>query len=216
MNTNKRMSKEAFQALPLWKKAVYLTGTYCWHTVLAALLIFLLGSWIWQDYLTPQPLLRVEMIDSNIESSDAGAFRAFVEGAGYHYDENSIALGKEMRFNIPRVRGEVRPNPGSMLLANVMSQRTDLYFWQSPGLAQQLSKKVLVDLREILPQETLERNADKLVYSENSLDAFPCGIRLDGNAWIEEHNYYDHCTVGVADTAADRALAADFLNYLLA
>ena len=216
MATNRRLKKEEFQALPWWNKAGYLCRTYCWHTILGGILIFLLCSWVWQDYLTPQPLLRVEMIDTKIESSDAGAFRAFVEGAGYRYDNTSVRLNKDMRFNQPRTLDTVSPNPSCLLFANVMSERTDLYFWQSPGLAQILSQRVLMDLRDILPEETLQRNADKLVYSENSKDAFPCGIRLEQNSWIEENNYYDYCTVGVSDSAGDLDLAVEFLNYLLA
>lgn len=114
--------------------------------------------------------------------------------------------------------GELNYNcdPRRLLLCRVAEGKTDIYFWDDQYTDGFLTSFALMDLREILPQELLEKYEDQLIYNTAILQGgYPCAISLKENLWIKQNNYYGECTVGVARTADNLGLVYDFLRYIL-
>ena len=73
------MTGKEFKSMPLGRKLIYLFKKYAWEGIFIVYLVSLLGSWIYLDYIEPQPVLRVEMINGSPDSPDSEAFSAFME-----------------------------------------------------------------------------------------------------------------------------------------
>ena len=213
----KLLTKAQFKALPTRKKVSYLLTSFSWHVVLAGLLLFILGSWIWQDFLAEQPLLNVEMLDAQVHTGCTDSFAPFLQDAGYSYSENAVSLGTRLQFQPSNVNPIC--NHFRLLLCKVMEAKTDLYFWDYWNLQPYLTSSVLLDLREVLPPEVLEAHADDLIYSaedKETGDVYPCGIYLRNNDWVQSNDYYgEECAVGIANSARNPEIAGAFLRYIL-
>ena len=208
------MKYQQFKALPTKKKAAYLIDTVFWHVLLGGILIFLIGSMIYEDYIKPESYMNVEMINACQESPDGESFEPFLEAEGYCCKERKVEVSKV--FQLGNDPGDIKGDPEILLMCNIAAGNTDVYFWDTDELEPALMKRALIDLREVLPREFLEAHADQLVYSAPVLEGgFPCGIRLVNNPWITENNYYGDCVVGISRCVKDPAMVRAFLEYLL-
>lgn len=100
-----------------------------------------------------------------------------------------------------------------------MANAVDVFFSDEELLYSLAEFDYLADLRDCLPQEVLEA-CGELVYvtSLETGETYPAGIRLPGNAWIEESGWYaGNAVVGIGagtqhpETAA--ALVREVLGY---
>lgn len=210
----KNTDQKAWRQLPFGKRVWYLCKTYVWHTVLAVILLYTVGLAIWKDLIREQPLLRVEMIDAPKQSAEGEAFGEFLSRQGHSGQTGRIELSK--RIQLTNRTGKIQCDPGKLFKCTVFSDRTDIYFWDSMFAQPYLMEKTLLDLREILPEQVLREHEDQLIYTGLKMQGgYPCGVKLEHNSWVQEHGYYEHCAVGIADCVEEPELAGEFLIYLL-
>ena len=207
------MTRKQFKDLPFGKKIQYVVKKYAWEAVFAVYLICLLGTWIYLDYVQPQPVLSVEMIDGAKETPDSEAFEGFMEAEGLICNDESVKVSKMIQLgNEP---GDISLNPNALLFCKANEGKTDLYFWNDDMVEASLSQFDLLDLRKVLTPEALLKLEDRLVYSAPLLrDGFPCGIRLVDCEWIQENGFYDSCVVGISRNVQDPELVRAFIEYI--
>ena len=207
------MTIQQFKTMPFGMKLKYIVKNYAWEAVFAVYLLCLLGSWIYLDYVEPQPMLSVEMINGSLEAPNAEAFEGFMEAEGLACTDESVKVSKIIQLG--KEPGEISLNPNALLFCKANEGKTDLYFWDDAMVESALSQFDLLDLRKILTPEILLKLEDKLVYSAPLLrEGFPCGIRLDDSEWLRENGFYDNCVVGISRNAQDPELIRAFIEYI--
>ena len=210
-----KMTWEKFKAMPFKKKLEHIWDYYRWQILITLVVALALGTWITQALSQKDPVLQIEMVNAYGNSDGSSAFQDFLEAEGREYYEDAVIIGKNVQMNGP----DPTQNYGAaqMLFCTVAAGEPDLIFWDTDQVIPILNGGPLLDLREVLPEELLKANEDRLVYGtyEEGGEPYPCGIYLERNPWIMEHKYYVNCTASVSVSCKDRALAADFLTYLL-
>ena len=208
------MGKAEFKRLPVTGKVKYVIRKFGWEAVFTVYLIILLGSWIYLEYVEPEPLLSIEMIDGNKKGTDLTAFDRFMSDQGYSYNENTVKIGRSIQLgNEP---GDLKVNPNHLLFCKMNMYNTDLYFWDDPDIEYSLAAQDLLDLRKLLPEEVLQSYEDRLIYSGPILKGgFPCAIHLNDCRWIRENGYYEDCAVGISKNVKNPELAIAFIRYIL-
>ena len=76
----------------------------------------------------------------------------------------------------------------------------------------------LKDLSTVLPEDIMEKYADKLVYAtdEETKEEYPCGIEITGNEWTKETGLYSgECVIGAAYGDARDGLSEKLISYIL-
>ena len=212
------MNKEQFRALPLSKKIRYIICHRTCDIILGAVLLLLMGTWIYEDYIQEPAFMRIEMINACTESPNGESLDPFLMKNGYQPKENKVEISKALQLHTQET--DCQFDPSRLLICNVAEGKTDVYFWNagsdSVKTEDALKSFALMDLRNVLPAELLLKYEDQLVYTDAVLDGgYPCGIILKDNEWIRQNNYYEDCVVGVAVTAADVDLVREFLLYIL-
>ena len=210
------MTWEKFKAMTPKQKLEHIWEYYRWHILVAVVLVFSLGSWIYGAVTEKDPIMQVEMINAYGNTPNSEAFQEFLEQEGLPYYEDAVIVGKNIQMTGPDPSANYAA--AQMLFCTLAAGEPDLIFWDTDQVIPQLDGGPLLDLREILPEELLEKYEDSLVYAadgENGED-YPCGIYLQKNPWIVDKMYYVNCTVSVAVSCRDRKLAGDFITYLLA
>lgn len=208
------MEKVKFRNLSPMGKVKYIFKDFIWQVILGGILIFLMGSWIWTDFIAEQPILHVEMIDAEEASPNGEAFVSLLAEECSQTGRNTVDVSKQIQF--AESDDEAKCDPYLLITCKIFSERTDVYFWNDDHMEQRLKKGGLMDLREILPPEVIAAHKENLVFTDRQLKGgYPCGIRLHNNRWVRDNGYYESCTVGVADTAEDPQMAAVLLCRIL-
>ena len=209
------MTWEKFKAMPFKKKWEYCWEYYRWPVLITLLVVIFFGSWIGAAVQEKEPILQVEMINAYGNAPDGEAFQEFLEQEGIEYYEDAVIVGKNIQMTGPDPT--VNYGAAQMLFCTLAAGEPDLIFWDTDTVIPALDGGPLRDLRELLPEEVLKANADKLVYSqlEEGAEPYPCGIYLEKNPWINDRLYYVNCTASIAVTSKDPQLCADFILYLL-
>ena len=208
------MTKQQSQALPFKKKVSYFFSKTIWSLLLGVYVLALLGAWIYQDYIQVPPVLKVEMVDGERDSADSEAFEEFMAGEGYAPETQRVGVSKMIQVG-PGPR-DLQDNQALVLYCALATRQADVYFWNDPRTGNFLSDTDLIDLRTVLPQEVLQDNLDRLVFTGPLLDGgYPCGVYLESCPWIQENGFYEDCTVGISKNAEDPKLAVALLRYLL-
>lgn len=208
------MDKNQFRKLPLFKKCFYLLDNYLWDAVLAVALVLTFCSWIQTDFLEPKPVLSIEMIDgSHLEGEDQ-AFHDFLTYKGIASEDRLIRLNN--RIQVSNHPTQLKCNADAMIMCVMLSERTDLYFWNQDSTDNWLIGRDLVDLREVLPANVIEDLEGRLVYNRPAVEGgYPCGIDMTGSQWLQEHGFYDECVVGISRHAPEAETAGEFLAFII-
>lgn len=208
------MDKGKFKALPFRKKVTYALKNYIWDAILGVILVLILCSWIKQDYIDGKPALGVEMINASTYSPQGEAFEPFLRETKCRNCENGVKVSKI--FQLEGGPHGMKCDPGLLMFCTIQAGRTDMFFWNTKDMEQTLTKRVLIDLRDVLPPEIIQKHQDQLVYSDLMLrGGYPCGIMLENNGWVRGNQYYDSCSVGIAEDSQNKEAAAAFLCYIL-
>lgn len=206
------MTMKKFKTLSFREKADYILFDFSWQIILGGILLFLIGSWIYLDYMVEPPALQVEMIGVGPDAEESNAFNGFLEAQGMDYENDRVKLSKVIQPG-EKSRLEIS-TMNHLLLLRAAEGKTDLYFWDDAD-AENALRFDLVDLRTVLPMETLEACADRLVYNGPLLQGgYPCAIRLTDCSWVEENGFYEDCVVGISRSVQDPELVSQFIKYI--
>ena len=209
------MTWKKFMDMPFKKKMEHIWDYYRWHILIFLVVVLSLGSWISQAMGQTEPILQVEMVNAYGNSSGGEAFQDFLTREGRDYYEDAVVIGRNIQLNGP----DPTQNYGAaqMLFCTVAAGEPDLIFWDTKEVIPVLDGGPLLDLREVLPAEFLEKHSESLVYAqyEEGGEKYPCGIYTERNPWIMENKYYVNCTVSISVSCRDRELAGNFIRYIL-
>ena len=92
-----------------------------------------------------------------------------------------------------------------------MTRSVDVFFSDEEFLKLMGGTDYLVDLRDYLPQELLDRYEDQQIKVLNTMtgETIVAGIWLEDNAWVQKTGWYEHtAAVGLADGMKNPELAA--------
>ena len=201
--------RKNFRELTFFQKLSFIF----WNTLLASILLLLVGTLIWQEFVAEPPRLCIEMIDA-AEEAPADPHESPLLMARSAGADPGVVLSKRIRGERSAPAQVVSPYPA--LIASILSEKNDLYFWAGNQFQYILADAALADLRQVLPQSLLDAYQEKLVYTAPLLEGgYPCAIALEGNWWAMENGQYDSCCVGVDRNAKNLDQAVNFLTFIL-
>ena len=90
----KKLSKEQLRAMSPLRRGLYLVDYYFWPTALAVFMLAAIGTAVWEDYFADQPVMSIEMIDSEKTTPDGAAFDTFLDEEGYTCDCQWVDVSK--------------------------------------------------------------------------------------------------------------------------
>lgn len=199
--------KKNFRELTFFQKLAFLF----WNILLASILLLLVGTLIWQEFIAEPPRLCIEMIDAVQEAAPDESAVCMARSAA---TDPGIVLSKRIQGDRSAAPQVISPYPA--LIASILSEKNDLYFWTGTQFQYILADTALTDLRQVLPQALLEQYRDQLIYSAPQLEGgYPCAIALENNWWAMENGQYDSCCVGIDRNAKNLDQAVDFLTCIL-
>lgn len=227
------MNREKWKALTAKQKWDFFWYYYKIH-VIVGLVVLLFGSYMVYEIVTNrEPLLSVMMI--NLETTDSygenAQFDEFLSQYGYEiYDDavsNHTGLAIYTEEENAELYAQYAYSHTETLYSLLFACAEDVVFGRGEIFTEQLVPgQAFTDLRELLPQQTLEEYADCLLYctpytegeSEDDLipgEPYPCAIYLEDNAWVQESGCYKKCYVGIPKQPEIKQISIDFLEYLL-
>lgn len=208
--------KTDFKGLSNKAKVQYVWDYYRWPIIITVCIAAFVISLI-SHYITyREPLLNVIMINCNdpMNSTDDG-FDAFLEQYGYENYEGAISLSSSLTFY--EGQGSASYNDLQVLTMMVAAGGQDLFFGTGDRFLNYAEQGALTDLSTILPEETLEKYKDCLLYSTDNGESapYPCAIELTGNQWLESNNYYNTCYFGIFSQTTHMDTCAQFAEFIL-
>lgn len=227
------MNKEKWRAFSTKEKWSYFWYYYKVHTIVALLVILFGGYMIYEQVTNRDPLLSMVMLNVNTmqaQETDAD-FDEFLNRYGYEVYDGAVSCNKALTIYKQEENKELYSQyyyeHTEVLFSLLFAGAEDVVFGRGDFFTQELVPgRAFVDLREILPQETLERYADALLYCTPYTEGddpdelipgepYPCAIYLENNSWVLESGLYDTCYVGVPIRPQIKQITIDFMEYLL-
>lgn len=227
------MNKEKWKAFSTKEKWDYFWYYYKIHAIVG-LLVLLFGSYmIYEQVTNREPLLSVVMLNvSAMDASEAGAdFDEFLNGYGYEiYDDavnNHTGLTIYKQEENEELYSKYYFTHADALFGLLYAGAEDVMLGRGEFFTEDLvTGQAFADLREILPQDTLEKYADQLLYCTPYTEGddpdelipgepYPCAIYLENNSWVLESGYYESCYVAIPKRPQIKQITIDFMEYLL-
>lgn len=116
----------------------------------------------------------------------------------------------------------IDPNSDSANLSTIqvlfMTRSVDVFFSDEEFLKLMGGTDYLVNLRDYMPEELLDRYEDQQIKVLNTMtgETIVAGIRLEDNAWVQKTGWYEHtAAVGLADGMKNPELAVALLEEIL-
>lgn len=209
--------KTDFKALSTKAKLEYIWDYYKAPFIIIGAIILVIAS-IGYQYITYEPpIFNVIMFNCNhAVDTTATGFYDFLEEKGIEHTDTSVSLTSTLNFTENSSTTMYDRQTLTMLL---YSGGQDILIGTGDVYLDYVEQNVLMDLRDILSSETMEKYKDSLIYStdEETGETYPCAIELKNNSWLEKYDYYnDSCYFGIPYGAGNLELATQFAEYLLA
>lgn len=214
------MNKEKWQAMTKEQKREHIWEYYK-LPIIAVLCVIALAAWfIYEKVTYVEPVMGVVMTDVFTRQEDDSCFHEFLERAGYKVYDGAVNMQQNLRFYMDKENISHLMDNGNnynALMGMFSVQEYDLIFSQPKVFATCAIEGAMMDLSTVLPAELLEKHKDRLLFSDEdgTVTAYPCGVNLMGNPWIEEHDLYKEGYVGIMKNTSDPELAAAFITYFL-
>lgn len=208
-----------FKEMSLTEKKNHIVDYYKWHIIIAAVLIFFVGS-ILHDILSKKDdLLSVLFINYPTESTEENCeeyFEEFVHQIGGNTDKEQIAVDTSLALN---VNSDASFQQIYILNTLIVSGTYTGFFSDEDTFMYNAKQDTFQSLSEYLSDDVLEAYGDAVIYttSEEFHETYPCGIHLtrDNNEWLAQNSNYDSCYFGLCFSEADEALVQQFTKFLI-
>ena len=223
-----KKAKVDWKKLSRKEKWEYIWDYYKIHIVIGVLAVCL-GIYTGVKIATYRaPQMRVIMLNTQTQVHDTKPlFEEFL--TEYQYEVYSDAVMCHSNFFFWALESEdgsmyqsVQYENAQMLQAYMALLYTGEYsviFGNGWVFEDTLNEMAFMDLRELLPEKTLELFEGNIVYysDEETGVEYPCAITLTAeNGWLQEHGLYESCSVGVLKSAPNKQMASELLSYALA
>lgn len=213
------MNKEKWQAMTKEQKREHIWEYYklpIIGTICALVFIF---WFVYEQVTYVEPVMSVVMTDLVEPQNDDSCFHKFLEEYGYEVYDGAVSMKQNLYFNLSDDPSHFEANGNSYdaLMGLFSLADHEVLFSQASVFAHCAVEGAMMDLSAVLPAELLEKHKERLLFSDNdgTVPAYPCGVNVEGNPWVTEHNLYKKGYVGIMNTTDDPELAADFIEYFL-
>ena len=200
------------------EKIGYIWDYYRFHIIAIILVLSFAFSMIKHFVTYRDPLLNVIMVNSNMaEDSSAIGFNEFFEKYDYKVYEGAVDVFDDLYIQ-DGMPSYTDTQYNEVLYTLIAAGDQDLFFGTGEIFMKYAHAGALQDLSEILPQETLAKYEEQLIYTDENgeADSYPCAISLVENDWIKKHGYYNEtCYFGIFVKSAHADTATDFAEFLL-
>lgn len=210
------------------EKWEYIWDYYKIH-IIVGVLVLCFGTYMGVKLATYRaPLMKVIMLNSQRQAYDTQPiFEEFLTENEYEVYSKAIMCHTNFQFwaleSDESSAFQSAQYENSQMLqgyyALLYTQEYSVVFGNGWVFEDTLNDMAFMDLRELLPEETLELYEDYIVYysDEETGIEYPCAITLtEENSWLQEHGLYKNCMVGVLKSAPDVQMASELLGYVLA
>jgi len=212
------MNKEKWKAMTPAQKREHIWEYYKLHIIAVLCVVALAGWFIHYEltYVEPQMFVVVtNMVDLQMNDE---IYHPFLEEYGYEVYDGAVSMHQNLFFDFSdNSMWESNANGMNTLMALFELGDQDLFISIEKIYATCASDGAMLDLSTVLPKELLEKYEDKLMYTRDDEESefYPCGVKVDGNPWIEkmQKNYRGY--IGIIENSDDHEMAADFIEYFL-
>lgn len=208
--------KPDLKAMPVKKRIEYVWDYYHIPILIGAAILIVITALIVQFVTYKEPIFNVVMINcKNAVDTTAVGYYDFLEEAGIDDLEGGVSLTSTLNFE----NGESSTIYDRQTLTMLLyAGGQDLFFGTGDIYMEYAKQGVLMDLRKVLSDETLQKYEDSLIYitDEELNETYPCVIKLSDNAWLKKYDYYEgDCYFGIPWNAGNLELAEEFAEYML-
>ena len=165
------------------------------------------------------PLMNVVMMNTlQGTAAPAAAFYEFLDAFGYQKYDGAVSVHTAVRFVETKEAEYQNYHLEQLLFALATTGEQELLFGNGPVFFTYAQEGMLMDLSSFLPEETLTRLEDSLLYSDyfGEEQRYPCALLLTEHPFMKKSQLYDTpCYVGIFYNADQPQIAQEFLSFLL-
>lgn len=215
-----KSQKEYMKEMKKTKRAAYIWYYYKWFILLAiglAIVFISLGVYAYRtptDYMAEVVLVNAD----TIETDKSTYFDDFITEMGYEEGYDYLLVDTSMQLDLDEANSS-NSSTYQVLAAMFLTGEIDVYVSEPQLFDMMAANEGFRDLREVLPEDILEKYADKLYYCEDAEtgESVPVGIMLDESAlYTEETIFNDEAPIaGVGSQSGKLEIDADLLLYFL-
>ena len=212
--------KEQWKQLSPSEKWQYFIDYYLWVTIGVTtgivILIFLIVHFATKTSFV-MGVMAVNTDGEYIEATGPDYFTDFLREHGVTSRRDVVNLNYTIWID-PNSDTDVDSTNLSTIQVLFMTRSVDVFFSDEEFLKLMGGTDYLVDLRDYLPKELLDRYEDHQIKVLNTMtgETIVAGIRLEDNVWVQKTGWYEHsAAVGLADGMKNPELAVALLEEIL-
>lgn len=198
----------------------YIWEYYKWYIIVITFAV-IFGIYLIFSYATrKEEVAHVLMVNADLEAvsdDDNRMFDGLLSDNGYNTAKQEVAVNDGLHVD-PTGVGQNNYYTFSSILTILEAGGADVYLADPETFDLIGSTSNLKDLSTVLPEDIMEKYADKLVYAtdEETKEEYPCGIEITGNEWTKETGLYSgECVIGAAYGDAEDGLSEKLISYIL-
>ncbi len=162
-------------------------------------------------------VMAVNTDGEHIEATGPDYFTDFLREHGVMSKRDVVNLNYTIWID-PNSDSDVDSTNLSTIQVLFMTRSVDVFFSDEEFLKLMGGTDYLVNLRDYMPEELLDRYEDQQIKVLNTMtgETIVAGIRLEDNAWGQKTGWYEHtAAVGLADGMKNPELAVALLEEIL-
>ena len=162
-------------------------------------------------------VMAVNTDGEHIEATGPDYFTDFLREHGVMSKRDVVNLNYTIWID-PNSDSDVDSTNLSTIQVLFMTRSVDVFFSDEEFLKLMGGTDYLVNLRDYMPEELLDRYEDQQIKVLNTMtgETIVTGIRLEDNAWVQKTGWYEHtAAVGLADGMKNPELAVALLEEIL-
>ena len=212
--------KEQWKQLSPSEKWQYFIDYYLWVTIGVTtgivILIFLIVHFATKTSFVIG-VMAVNTDGEHIEATGPDYFTDFLREHGVMSKRDVVNLNYTIWID-PNSDSDVDSTNLSTIQVLFMTRSVDVFFSDEEFLKLMGGTDYLVNLRDYMPEELLDRYEDQQIKVLNTMtgETIVAGIRLENNGWMQKTGGYEHtAAVGLADGMKNPELAVALLEEIL-
>ncbi len=212
--------KEQWKQLSPSEKWQYFIDYYLWVTIGVTtgivILIFLIVHFATKTSFV-MGVMAVNTDGEHIEATGPDYFTDFLREHGVMSKRDVVNLNYTIWID-PNSDSDVDSTNLSTIQVLFMTRSVDVFFSDEEFLKLMGGTDYLVNLRDYMPEELLDRYEDQQIKVLNTMtgETIVAGIRLEDNVWVQKTGWYEHtAAVGLADGMKNPELAVALLEEIL-
>lgn len=199
-----------FRSLSPKAKAQFIWDYYRWHILAVALVLSAVTYTVDVKMNLETPILNLAVIRSGAQlKTEEIDFSDFLEKNGY---DGSVYVNRALTLT-----GELGTSYQSMQILHSysISGEIDVFLWGEDSINQYFEGGLTSDVFDILSENVALSEEVTVFYTNNSEDPYPCFIKIESNAWVQENLGFEKCYIAFSCNPLNPNAAKDFVNYIL-